>query len=77
MKKSTMFAFGAVACIAGFLYFKKSEGGKNKKIKGLDLKVNPELLVDTALGSMNISPLKRELIRSGTKSIMRKLNPLE
>jgi hypothetical protein len=77
MKKSTMFAIGIVACFGGYFWCRRKEGNHNKKIKGIDLKVNPELLVDTALGSMNISPLKREVIRSGAKTLIRKLNPME
>jgi hypothetical protein len=77
MKKSTVFALAAVACIGGYFWQRAKEGNHNKKIKGIDLKVNPELLIDTALGSMNISPLKREILRSGSKTLIRKMNPLE
>lgn len=77
MKKSTIFAIGAVAMLGAYLWQRKREGNHNKKIKGIDLKLNPELLVDTALGSMNISPLKRELLRSGSKKIIRTFSPVE
>lgn len=71
LKKSTLFKFLALSSLGLYLYYRKSEGEKDGKMEGIDLTINPELLVDSTISSIPMHPLKKEVLRQSAKKVVR------
>jgi hypothetical protein len=63
MKKSTILGFIAMSATIGYFLTKKSED-KDAKIEGIDIKINPERLIDGALAMTRINPIAKEGLRN-------------
>ncbi len=59
-----------------FFYFKQRqiEGNGSESIDGINVDLNPEKITDSLIDSTNMSPLKKEMIRTGAKSFLKSYN---
>jgi len=71
VQPSKLYALLAVGAFGLYLFYMKKEKGSDQKIQGIDLSINPEMLADGLLSGLNINPIKKELLRQGTKSAFR------
>ena len=62
MKASSLFGLVAIGATLGYFLTRKSEG--TDQIDGLEIKVNPEKLIDGALAVSSINPMAKEGIRT-------------
>lgn len=63
MKKSTFLGVLAFGCTIGFLYIRKKEG-ESSSINGIEIKINPQKLVDGALAMSDMNPIAKNGIRN-------------
>lgn len=72
MKKSTLYGFAAIGFSIAYLITSKNDKNSNS-IDGLEIKINPERLVDGALAITDIDSLAREGIRKVAKNAIKKI----
>jgi hypothetical protein len=62
MKKTTLVGLLAFGFSVSYLFLKKRES-ESSDLEGIEIKINPEKLVDGALAVSNINPLAKDNIR--------------
>ena len=71
MKKTTLIGLLAVGSTIAYLFLKKKEGD-GEALEGIEVKVNPEKLIDGALAFSNINPNTKDGIRQIARNAIRK-----
>lgn len=64
MKKTTLLGFISVLSGISYLYFKNKEDDRSPELDGIEVKINPQKLVDGALAMTNINPSAKDGLRS-------------
>lgn len=71
MNLKTILGISCIACGVGYLYYSKKDGdGGIDNLKGLDINVNPDVLVDSAVRLTNRIP---EQYKDGVSHYSKKL----
>lgn len=63
MKKTTLLGLMAVASTMGYLWLRSREEEGSEPIEGLEIRLNPETLIDSALSVSRMNPSTKEGIR--------------
>lgn len=71
MKVSTLLGWSAFALFTGYLLAKKQEG-EDPRIEGLDVVINPDRVLDGALGAARIDPQYHDRIKHVANRILDK-----
>jgi hypothetical protein len=71
LKHSKLYAMLAVGAFALYLFHRKKENISGPdKIQGIDVTINPQSLADGFISGLNMNPIKKEMLRHGTKKVM-------
>ncbi len=74
MKKSSIIGLLTISGIFLYISQRKREGNQEEGIQGIDIGIKPETLANSIIDNSNISPLKKELIKSGARSFLNSYN---
>ncbi len=73
MKKEHIYLGVALAAIGLYFYTKKQDGGTMKGMKGFNVKINPNRLMDGTMAFMGVNPMFQEPIKSVANKIIDKI----
>jgi hypothetical protein len=63
MKKTTIMGFIAFSSTIAYIYLLRKDKEENSGVEGIEIKINPEKIVDGALAMSNINPMAKDGIR--------------
>lgn len=70
MKKSTILGLIAFGATISYLYIKNKE--EDSSIEGVEIKINPEKLIDGALAMTDINPMAKDGIKRVAQNAIKK-----
>lgn len=72
-KKAKIAGLIGLSAIGYYLYSTKDKDVSNHQIKGLNVNINPELLVNGGLEMIKLNPLLKSQIKNGLAGLMSEL----
>jgi hypothetical protein len=72
MKKTTLLGILSVMSGITYLYYKKKEDSNSPELQGIEVKINPQKLIDGALAMSNLEPQTKDGIKHIASNAIKK-----